>query len=308
MNCMIPLQSFVISVPDSLHDVCSILNGKYEDIIKINNELCVFIIKGTNNHDSLEEIVYKEGISKTSQSKPNCIEYQSLLCTGIASLLYFVQCNWTGPCIDNDIDWLQAERHKALKSLSLHDECNINVQKPELLYLSKIIFSNIDLQLKFESCSWWLLRANLLHQQILEENSEIIFEETENLISKIKSFHILEDPLCQLLLNLEVSRFYLCFRRIQDSEHYLDQAQRIAGLTLTLQGAMGKRTKYQLEEKSQLYLKVTINKDIFPMMDCENLPTSATLDDELRLERIKFSEHIEETHLGAVEEAIILMK
>ncbi|EFN88080.1 Tetratricopeptide repeat protein 27 [Harpegnathos saltator] len=69
---------------------------------------------------------------------------------------------------------------------------------------------------------------------------------------------------------------------------------------------MGKRTKYQLEEKSQLYLQAVISKDIFPMIDCENIPLSVTLDDELRLERIEFSEHTEETHLGAVEEAVIL--
>lgn len=280
------------------HDVCSILNGKYEDII--NNELFTFIIKEINNYDNLEEIVYK-GINETNL-------HPLWLCTGIASLLYFTQCNWTGPCINNNIDWLKIKKYEALKNLSLHDECNINVQKPELLYLSKIIFSNADLQLKYKSCIWWLLRANLLHQHILDENSGTIFEETENLISRINSLSILEKPLCKLLFNLEAARFYLYFRRTQDSEKYLDQAQDIAGLTLTLQGAMGKRTKYQLEEKSQLYLKAVISKTIFPTIDCEDIPVSATLDDELRLEHIEFSEHTEEIHLGAVEEAIILTK
>lgn len=292
------LQLFLIPVPNVPHGVCSILSGKYEDVI--NNELSISIIKEISNCDSLEEVIYKS-ISETNI-------HQSWLCTGIASLLYFIQCNWTGPYIDEDIDWLKSERHKALKNLSLHDECNINVQKPELLYLSKIIFSNMDLQLKYKSCTWWLFRANLLHQYILEENSGIIFEETENLISKISSLNILKDPLCNLLFNLEATRFYLCFRRTQDSEKYLNQAQSVADLTLTLHAAMGKRTRYQLEEKSQLYLKAEINKEIFPTIDCNDIPISVTLDDELRLERIEFTERTEETNLGAVEEAIILTK
>lgn len=274
------------------------MSGKYEDIV--SNEHSALIIKKINDYDSLEEIMYKS-ISETDI-------HHSWLCTGIASLLYFAQCNWTGPCIDKDIDWLKVKRYQALKNLSLNDECNINVQKPELLYLSKIIFSNIDLQLKYKSCIWWLFRANLLHQHILEENSGIIFEETENLISKINSLSILKDPLCNILFNLEASKFYLCFRRTQDSEKCLDQAQNRAGLTLTLQGAMGKRTKYQLEEKSQLYLKVIKSKEMFPTIDCEDIPISATLDDELRLEHIKFSEHTEKITLGAVEEAIILTR
>ncbi|XP_014478337.1 PREDICTED: tetratricopeptide repeat protein 27 [Dinoponera quadriceps] len=285
-------------VPNLPCDVRNILNGNYEDVI--NNTISAFIIKERNNHDNLEEIIHKV-MSETNA-------HHLWLYAGIASLLYFTQCNWTGPYVDEDIDWLKAERHKAFEKLSLYDECNINVQKPELLYLSKMIFSNIDLQLKYKSCIWWLLRANLLHQHILDENLGTIFEETENLILRIDSLSLLEDSLCKLLFNLEAARFYLCFRRIQDSEKYLDQAQNIANLTLTLQGAMGKRTKYQLEEKSQLYLKVVVNKNIFPTIDCEDTPISATLDDASRLEYIEFSEHIEETQLGAVEEAVILTK
>lgn len=235
-------------------------------------------------------------------------KHLSWLCIGIASLLYFAQYNWTGPHIDKDIEWLKIRRDEALKSLSLHDECNINIQKPELLYLSKKIFSNSDLQLKYESCIWWLFRANLLHQHVLDETSGIIFEETEHIISQINNLGILKDPLCKLLFNLESARFYLYYRRTQNSEEYLEHAQSIAGLKLNLEGAMGKRTKYQQEEKAQLYLKVEINKDIFPSIDCEDIPKSLNLHDELRLERIEFSEHKEETQLGALEEAIILAK
>lgn len=278
-------------------NVCSILNSLYKDII--NKELSIFI-KAVRNTDSLEEIIHN-GLSETHA-------HLSLLYTGIASLLYFVQCNWTGPYIDEDIDWLKTRRNEALKDLSLHDGCNINVQKPELLYLSKKIFSNTDLQIKYRSCIWWLFRATLLHQHVLDENSGVLFEETENLILEINNLNILEDSLCKLLFNLEAARFYLHYRRIQNSEIHLEHAQRIAGLRLNLESAMGKRTKYQQEAKAQLYLKIEMNKDIFPSIDCEDTPKSLNLNDELRLERIEFSEHKEEIKLGAIEEAIILVK
>jgi len=274
------------------------LDGQYEDII--NNNLSTYIIKAVRNGDNLEEIM-SNNISKNNT-------HLLWLQTGIASLLYFVQCNWTGPCSDKNIDWLVSRRNEALKELSLHDECNRNVQKPELLWLSKKIFSNIDLQLKYESCIWWLFRANLLHQHVLDETSGVIFEETENLILQINGLRILENPFCKLLFNLEIARFYLYYRRTQNSEEYLECAQNIAGLTLSLEGAMGKRTKYQQEEKAQLYLKVEMTKNVFSSINSEDVPKSLNLNDELRLERIEFSEYKEEAQLGAAEEAIILTK
>lgn len=278
------------------HNVYDILEGRYKNVI--TNELSSTVINAIINGDNLEEII-SNNISGNDLS---------WLCVGISSLLYFVQANWTGPHINEDIDWLITKRAEALNNLSLHDECNINVQKPELLYLSKKIFSNMDLQSRYESCIWWLFRSNLLHQYILDESSGAIFEKTEKLIKQINNLNILKEPLCKLLSHLEIARFYLYYRRIQISEKYIADAQSITGLTLNLEGAMGKRTKYQQEEKAQLYLKVTIDKDIFPSICCEDVPTSVNLNDELRLERIEFSEHKEESQLGAMEEAVILTK
>jgi len=143
---------------------------------------------------------------------------------------------------------------------------------------------------------------------VLDEDSGVLFEESENLIMEINNLNILEDSLCKLLFNLEAARFYLYYRRTQNSEIHLEHAQRIAGLRLNLEGAMGKRTKCQQEEKAQLYLKIEMDKDIFFSIDCEDIPKSLNLNDELRLERIEFSEHKEEIKLGMVEEAIILAK
>lgn len=275
----------------------NILNGDYENVM--NDELFSILIQELNGGNDVSKFI-RDNIEKTNL-------YDSWLCTGIASLLYFIQQNWTGPEVKENIKW-QINKENVLKDLSLHDEYNANVKMPHLLYFSKIIFSNEILQNAYESCIWWLFRTNLLHQLILNESSGIIFDETEQLIQKISNLQLLkEDFYCETLLYIEVAQFYFYYRRIQNSEKYIELAQERAKLSLNLEGALGKRTKYQ-EDKAQLFLRITLEKEQFPFRDCKNLPRSLDLNDDIRLEHIEFSRNIENTQLGAMEEAIILAK
>ncbi|CAK9806155.1 Tetratricopeptide repeat protein 27 [Anthophora plagiata] len=278
--------------------VQNILNGQYEDVI--NNELPSSVIQASRDNNEFTKLIH------SSIEKGNA---ESWLCEGIASLLYFIRCNWTGPQVDVNIEWLKIKNEEAVMNLSLHDECNVNVKMPELLYLSKTIFSNEILQNTYESSIWWLFRANLLHQLILNESSGIIFDETEQLIKRINNLQLLKQNLyCATLFYIEAAQFYFYYRRIQNSENYVELAQEMAKLNLNLEGALGKRTKFQHEDKAQLFLKIGIEKNEFPSRSCANLPKSLKLNDDVRLDRIKFTESMQSTPLGAVEEAIILAK
>lgn len=231
------------------------------------------------------------------------------LYTGVASLLYFIQCNWTGPAVEKRIEWLENRQEEAFKHLSLHDECNTNVKMPELLYFSMIIFSSEALQSTYESTIWWLFRANHLHQLVVNESSGIIYDETERLIQKINDSQLWKGNLYpEILFYLEAAHFYFNYGRVQNSEKYLELALEKANVTLNLEGALGKRTKYQAESKAQLFLRVNVEKDQFPSRCCDDLPKSVDLNDEVQLERIKFTEDIERPQLGAIEEAIVLAK
>lgn len=69
----------------------------------------------------------------------------TILTIGIAALLAFTQDNFTGPNIDETVEvMLDAHWPKTVDSLQLlivdGEELNINVRKPELLLLCKIIF------------------------------------------------------------------------------------------------------------------------------------------------------------------------
>ncbi|KAL2723825.1 tetratricopeptide repeat protein 27 [Vespula maculifrons] len=297
----IQLLTNVVDEACSVVIIRKILAGRYKDVMlelasaKLLELLC--------SRDDLQEIIY-------NNIKTDTMGSYEWLCLSIASLFYFIECNWTGPITDDEgIELLSVKREEALNYLSLHDECNENVKKPEFLYLSKIIFLNEYMQNSYKSCVWWLFRTNLLHQFILEESSGTIFEETEILIANIGTLDILQSNFLEALFNLEVAQFYLYYKRIECSEKYLTHVENIAQVRMELQGAMGKRTKYQEEEKPQLFLKVNLDKeDTFETRSCENLPKSLDLNDDLRLERIQFSEFQDEIGLGALEEAIVLAR
>lgn len=227
---------------------------------------------------------------------------------GIAALCYFVQCNWTGPEDVEDVSWLVQRRDEALSKLALSDQCNDNVVKPELLYFAKTVFSIPKLQSRFSTCFWWLLRANFLHQIIIDEAENALLAESKALILQVEESELLLDETLKTLFNVEATQLYLHYKRIQCSEKHLEIAQRTSQLSLELVGAMGKRTKFQQEPKAQLYLRAEVAKEIFPFRPSADLPKPLELNDELRLERIEFTETTERAALGSVEESVVLAK
>ncbi|XP_046749116.1 tetratricopeptide repeat protein 27 isoform X2 [Diprion similis] len=287
------------AAPQAIPSIEEFHVGHYEQIL--NNKFSSSYLKKFVNDDNLVKCLLN-----AVDDDPNCT-FQ-LLSTGIASLLFFVQTNFTGPENTPDVDWLLGKREEALEFLHLEDECNENVKKPELLYLSKILFSNEKLQNHHKTAAWWLFRANLLHQIVLEEASATLFKETDDLIERISADDILGDEYLRTLFHVETVQFYLYHRRIQNMEKHVEIAQHSAKLNMQLVGMLGKRTKYQQDEKAQLMLKVSMDKDNFPHRKCQDLPTALELNDDLRLERVEYSEAAEIIELGALEEAVVLAK
>ncbi|CAG2054188.1 unnamed protein product [Timema podura] len=56
-------------------------------------------------------------------------------------------------------------------------------------------------------------------------------------------------------------------------------------------GALGKRTRFQEKQLAQLMVKVSVsrNEDVIPRVDTKHLPKDLSLDDEVRLNQIKFA-------------------
>lgn len=77
-------------------------------------------------------------------------------------------------------------------------------------------------------------------------------------------------------------------------------------------GALGKRTKFQLENIAQLILKVNIDgeeilKDENKESICK-LPTDLKLDDDVRLDKIKFADSLSDSFpdLSGLQQAVVL--
>ncbi|KAL7302481.1 hypothetical protein TKK_0005125 [Trichogramma kaykai] len=226
----------------------------------------------------------------------------------IASLYYFIQNNYHQISGNENIDYLLPLRKLAINTLALNDDqCNENVAKPELLYFAKIVLNSSQIQKLYISSKWWLFRAHCVHQAILDNVSEVLFKDSEELLKQLfESQNVLTEVKEISLFNTEVAYFYSYYSRIQSSEKYLNNAAEAAHLSLCLEGALGKRTKYQREEKAQLYLKPKLEKEIIPYRSCEVLPKVINLSDDLRLEKIAFTEDTEIVKLGSYEQAIVL--
>lgn len=267
---------------------------------QLNNEFCLSTIAPLSN-----ECLEKNINESITSNKDNHKEW---FCAGVSALLYFVQNNFTGIFDQKDIDYLLSLRKTAISKISLTDPCNENVEKPELLLLARAILCNSELQVSFPSSLWWALRVNYVHQLILDEGVGSLYEDSERLIRLVLETDTVKDPALEALFHTEVTYVYLYYNRIQSSEKYLEDAKTIAKLNLELEGALGKRTKYQQQEKAQLYLKAKVDKNLFPHRDCKVLPKVINLTDDLRLEKIEFSEERENFELGGLEEAIVLAK
>ena len=186
------------------------------------------------------------------------------LITSIACLQAFVQANWTGPDLDvtpldllTDASDTSRERHekfihaKAVSELAYGGEPAYHLAKfPAFLRLSQLLvaypFSHI------QSAPWWRLRIASVHQRILDEPVAL----TEDLRASLEPLHstFANDPDLAGRMYLELGLFEYYFSQDRIAAEYFVKAARSTGMEYELTGALGKRTKFQVTELSQLVL------------------------------------------------------
>ena len=196
------------------------------------------------------------------------------------------------------------------------EEINVNVKNPELLYLSKIIFENLCNEAKDKNdylLIWWQMRILLIHQKILDELSSTLYSDFMNIYENILSYEELKgvEDLTGILIN-EIIHGLLMFRRINKAQELIERFKKSFDTDANLNAMLGVRTKYQTKPLPQLILNVNFNKDFLkPSSQTHStvqLPTLLKLDDDLRLEQIKFedSNFIEDDDLPAIIQSFLL--
>ena len=221
---------------------------------------------------------------------------------GVSSLQYFVALNWTGQkesaqdfkldCFENvdNVDAMIAD------SLDSEGEGLYPVIKtPELLMLSKLILIDAVNTTSSWIVDFWRLRCLWIHQECSMERSEKIHAKGIEIINKTSEE--IEELEYKTLFNIEASNFFSEYYEIAKMKHHSDIAFETIGMKIKDVGALGKRTKFQQNDLSQF--TIDIEKDVnkselsesFEICDlADDVPKDLRLDDELRLDKIKFRE------------------
>ncbi|KAI9588797.1 tetratricopeptide repeat protein 27 [Glossina fuscipes] len=251
-------------------------------------------------------------------------EIDRLLLQAIELLLIFTQNNFTGPFDQleefkefvKNANFLDINAVTELKENG--EELNPNVNIPELLFTARRILQKLLENSKDSMIiHWWNLRCLCIHQHILDGLTSNLYkmvkDEAEWLLPRA---HEIKNKEYEVLLLLEIANAYLQFHRCQKSEEVLQNLCERSEVNLKVVGFLGTRTKFQQKPLPQLCLQVEQNNcaNSLPLPADTNgdveLPKLLLLEDDTRLERIKFidPQHNDIVTLPSILQALLLTK
>jgi tetratricopeptide (TPR) repeat protein len=246
-----------------------------------------------------------------------------VLITGLAAFNAFLQANVTGP----PTDWGNvfpekgpglALREQCLKSLDV-DGVSVYQHIPhvELFSLARLIFTVFFPRIiggEFRDCKWMRVRINAYHQRLLSGLSggnmsdfsalqdviEIDLRELEVEIMGEKSVFGTE---AKVQFLLEKAQIYIMQGLDIKAKENVKMAKTVSGFSYALSGALGKRTKFQQNDISQLVVFARSRETdessegiSGPLKDSKlsnggesSGPTALNLNDDTLLESIEFA-------------------
>ncbi|KAG5518076.1 hypothetical protein PMAC_003262 [Pneumocystis sp. 'macacae'] len=225
-------------------------------------------------------------------------EFMSLL-LGISSIHAFIQIHFTGPKPMFDSYILFPERWKmmlnksdfeknALKCLEVDNVYPYHlIQCPIFLLISKLVFSNVFKYSKTHL--WWKARVNFMHQRILDEHVPVlhdcIFESMEAIAKECEK----QEYYIRACYALELGLYLNYYGRNSISFNFIKNAAKETGLKWILTGFLGRRTKFQTFDVSQLVLIAKGENNIENTFESiHKIPKTLDLNDDTLLETISF--------------------
>lgn len=293
--------------------VSDIQQGRYANIIK--NSI-VF-----NNCQQDSEMLKEDGdIQKWVSNKLDNIslndelDHFDVLATGIACLNTFVQINWTGPIPSFSVSELFFGQKEDVCETRMHEAClkSLSVDSEEVYHLTQHIgFLAIARTLLNAvrdttlTGSFWAMRSVFIQQQLLDEFTgslqsklmELAKESADKLYSAADIDAESKESL-KIRHELEVALIYSYFGQDKEALEKMESAQKESGFTWSLTGSLGRRTKFQSFDVSQLVvLAESRKKDNTAEEEAEEAARPETLDlnDDTILERIQFTENEKNT-------------
>ena len=295
------LEPSFLSRPDVDNtDFALLLNGNYREFLN------------SNAVKDLIRSVTIEGASVNDISEDN---HEYCHCIGVAALQTFISINWLGDECFNADDF-NVSHDMINKDLIMDGDCLVTaVRNIELLFIAKKLL--IDLLTPSSSdlgLVTWSLRCCCVLAAVLEEKSDVLHGQASNII-KI-GLDVDGDKMVQALFYLQVARHHRIYFRVKEAETMTDLAAKSLGLSLTETGALGKRTKFQQKDVAQFCIDLVTDYKVsepFVEMKREELTRDVRLEDELRLEKIKFQDSDREVRerevmLTGCQQAVLMSK
>ncbi|KAF9274765.1 hypothetical protein BGZ68_000377 [Mortierella alpina] len=250
-----------------------------------------------------------------------------VLSVGIAALYAFVQAGWTGPEVGFEpVDILPALvkskaqdlDRQALDKLAVGGETVYHLSPKILfLYMTRILLVDHLDELKKDdvvakTAPWWALRALFLQQRTMEGATGLLQEEMLALSNDIEAILTKEVALEQGVLEAidkkeVLTRFWIEKGLIlhwytEDTKAYetFQKAQSASGFRFKVTGALGKRTKFQQYDTSQLVVVAESSREMASSRPSAYKsqagagPKNLEHNDDTVLEKIQFSELSEE--------------
>ncbi|CAF0750035.1 unnamed protein product [Adineta steineri] len=294
--------------------ICFVVNGSYEKLFNENPNLRDFVNK---NHDDIQSI---EIMNKLNHDQ----ELVDLLYVliGIAYLQLFIINNFLGPKIelDNNVEQSISEVVMILLliyyfSYIVYFQSSINelltcdgvvpvstVQHLDYLYQATKVF-NVERNTNWTDY-WWTMRTLFTHQKMLEERSMTLCDNIQRSIDKLLAYQSEMNKTQQILFFIEMayaSQYYYNWKQVETAKTKIIE---LSGLEINLTGQLGKRTRYQLNNTSQLLLDIT-RKDLQQTSTNNNktndetlvLPKNLALNDDVVLNQIQFENESDNQNL-----------
>ncbi|KAJ5833331.1 hypothetical protein N7474_001642 [Penicillium riverlandense] len=235
-----------------------------------------------------------------------------ILHLGLAALFAFLQSNVTGPPLDfnpaevalpaalrSDKATMRTVREKILRDLSVDGEAAYKLTpNAELFSIAKAILVDASIEGPVVSKTA-RMRVNFLHQKMLSEVTSTL----QGLIYKDL------DELAKTELNAEEKGRFLLERSLVHTHHGFDakarsdieQSAKIRQFEFALTGKLGKRTKFQERDISQLVVLAKSADDTSDAAKSSG-PEKLDLNDDTLLEAISFSENSNQKSVSVQEE------
>ncbi|KAG6902204.1 hypothetical protein C0995_003036 [Termitomyces sp. Mi166 len=245
-------------IPSTVADLAkAVVEGRFRDALTSPSSRELFHVQlGKFN------MPFDQAFDLTPRSSAGPVETELLRLTlAVACLHAFVQLNWTGPDLDvHPLEVISMEsaevteesvNEKAISELAQCGEPAYHLTKvAAFLRLAQIL-----LALPYDHCQsalWWRLRVTFVHQQVLDEP----VPQTPGLLATLEPLlaNLSAEPDLAGRLILEEGLLEHQLSQDRSAADLFVQAAKTTALEFELTGALGKRTKFQQVDLSQLVL------------------------------------------------------